>query len=498
MKGNDSNINWDIIEKSGSIILCMDRQGKVTYCNEYGLSFFGYSYDELIGRHVLETIVPLKESSGRILTNLIDKICRRPNDFSINENENRKKDGSLVWVLWSNKPIKNDKGEVIGILCIGNDMTKHRNIEEAIQRGYNSLVEKITEQSRELRERKEDILFEKIDKNLTLIELKESEEKYRNIVECAVEGIFQVTENGRFIMANKSLSKILGYESPDELINNVKDYGREMFVDKDERENFESMLKSSGYVENYETRFFRRDGSKIWVNMNVRAVYDFMGKVMCFEGTIEDTTEKKNKEKMLQESLERLQKVMDDIINALSTTLELKDPYTSGHQKRVTELALAIAKEMNYPDQNMKLLRIASMLHDIGKISMPAEILSKPGRLNKKEFDLLKDHPERGYEILKGIDFNYPVAEIIKQHHERMDGSGYPSGLKGDDILMDARIIGVADVVESMASHRPYRPSLGMDIALEEIEKNKGILYDSDVVEACVKVIREKGFKFDQ
>jgi putative nucleotidyltransferase with HDIG domain len=187
---------------------------------------------------------------------------------------------------------------------------------------------------------------------------------------------------------------------------------------------------------------------------------------------------------------------MDGITRALSSAIEIRDPYTAGHQQRVTELAVAIAKEMHFTADHLKAVRIAGMLHDIGKIYVPAEFLSRPGLISKNEMNVLKDHTEAGYEILKGIAFEYPIADIIMQHHERMNGSGYPLGLAGDAILPEARIIGVADVVESMASHRPYRPSLGLARALDEIRDNRGLLYDEVVVDVCLKLF-EQGYRIE-
>jgi len=203
----------------------------------------------------------------------------------------------------------------------------------------------------------------------------------------------------------------------------------------------------------------------------------------------EDITERKKAE-------ERLKKSMDATIETMSKIIEAKDPYTSGHQHRVCQLAVRIAQEMKLPPDKIEGIRIASLIHDIGKIGLPAEILSKPTTLTDIEFNLIKGHSQIGYDILKTIDFSYPVAQIVLQHHERLDGSGYPNKLKGDKILLEARIIGVADVVEAMSSHRPYRPSLGIDAALEEISQNKGILYDSEVVNVCLELFKEKGFKF--
>jgi len=200
------------------------------------------------------------------------------------------------------------------------------------------------------------------------------------------------------------------------------------------------------------------------------------------------TTERKQAE-------EKLKNTLDASIQTMSKIIEVKDPYTAGHQQRVSQLTTAIAKELNLSPDKVEGIRIASLIHDIGKISVPTEILSKTTTLSDIEFSLIKGHSQAGSDILKAIDFSYPVAQIVLQHHERLNGSGYPNNLKGDEILLEARIIGVADVVEAMSSHRPYRPSLGIDAALDEISKNKGTLYDPEVVDICLKLFKEKEFK---
>ncbi|MBA7555879.1 Cyclic di-GMP phosphodiesterase response regulator RpfG [subsurface metagenome] len=187
---------------------------------------------------------------------------------------------------------------------------------------------------------------------------------------------------------------------------------------------------------------------------------------------------------------------MEATINTISKIIEARDPYTAGHQNTVSQLAVAIAQEMKLPENKIEGIQIAALVHDIGKINIPAEILSKPSKLNEMEFSLIKNHPKVGYDILRKIDFSWPVAKIVLQHHEKIDGSGYPQGLKGEKILLEAKIIGVADVVEAMSSHRPYRPSLGIDKALEEISQNRGTLYEPEVVDACLKLFKEKDFKF--
>ena len=208
-----------------------------------------------------------------------------------------------------------------------------------------------------------------------------------------------------------------------------------------------------------------------------------------------DITERKRTEEKLQQTLESLRKAVSTTIQVVVSTVEVRDPYTAGHQTRSADLARAIATEMGLSQEKIEGIRIAGSIHDIGKIAIPAEILSKPTKLTEIEFSLIKEHARQGYEILKNVKSQWPLAEIVYQHHERMDGSGYPRNLKGDDILIEARILAVSDVVEAMASHRPYRPGLGIDAALKEIEKNGGIFYDNAIADACLRLFREKGFQ---
>ena len=212
--------------------------------------------------------------------------------------------------------------------------------------------------------------------------------------------------------------------------------------------------------------------------------------IMDMEKIINERTES------IQEAMKKLRKSMEGIIKAMASTVEMRDPYTAGHQQRVAELAQSISKEMELVEEMIEGIRMAGQIHDLGKIAVPAEILSKPGRLNDIEFNLIKLHPQAGYDILKDIEFPWPIAKIVLQHHERMDGSGYPHSLSDKDMLQESKILGVADVVEAMASHRPYRPALGLDVAVEEISRNKDILYDPTVVDACVKIISNGNFQF--
>ena len=205
---------------------------------------------------------------------------------------------------------------------------------------------------------------------------------------------------------------------------------------------------------------------------------------------------RKQVQEELEHSLQDLKKAMDSTIQAIAMTVEKRDPYTSGHQMRVAGLTRAIAESLELSQDQIEGAFMAASIHDIGKISLPAEILTKPVQLTDIEISLIQAHAQAGFDILKGIEFPWPIADIIVQHHERMDGSGYPGGLAGEEILIEARIIGVADVVETMASHRPYRPSMGIDKALQEIISNKGKLYDTRVVDACLHIFNEQRFEF--
>ncbi len=207
-------------------------------------------------------------------------------------------------------------------------------------------------------------------------------------------------------------------------------------------------------------------------------------------------TERYRAESEVKTSLDKLRKALGAIIQVLEQTVEIRDPYTAGHQRRVADLARAIAENMHLSEDRKDGIRIAGIIHDIGKIYVPAEILSKPRRLSQIEFNLIKTHSQVGYDVLKTIDFPWPVAKIILQHHERIDGSGYPHNLRGEEIMLESKILGVADVVEAMASHRPYRPALGVDAALQEISQNKGVLYEPAVVDACLHIFREENFTF--
>lgn len=253
----------------------------------------------------------------------------------------------------------------------------------------------------------------------------------------------------------------------------------------------------SGTVQKHEAEMIDEHGKKRYFNGAAHVVRrDASGEAVSVVKVYNDITEQKKTEQELKQSMLQLRKNLAGTIQAMAMTVETRDPYTAGHQRRTSDIARNIARHMKLSAQEVDGIRMAGVIHDLGKISIPAEILSKPGKIGATEFLLIQDHPQTGYDILKGIDFQWPVAEIVRQHHERMDGSGYPFGLQGDKIRIEAKIIGVADVIEAMSSHRPYRASLGINKAFQEIMHNSGTLYDTDVVNATVNLFSKKELSY--
>ena len=248
---------------------------------------------------------------------------------------------------------------------------------------------------------------------------------------------------------------------------------------------------------NIDHRIVLPDGSERIVHEQAEVFFDETGNAIRMIGTVQDITERKRADEELQHTLEKLRKALGGIIQAVALTVEARDPYTAGHQRRATNLARAVATEMGLSEEQIDGIRMAGVVHDLGKISVPAGILNKPGRLTKNEFAIIQTHPQVGYDVLKTIEFPWPVAQIVHQHHERIDGSGYPAGLKGEEIMLEARILAVADVVEAMCSHRPYRPAWSIDEALGEIRQNRGVRYDPEVVDACLSLFGDEGFELE-
>jgi PAS domain S-box-containing protein len=325
--------------------------------------------------------------------------------------------------------------------------------------------------------------------------LRESEERYKALFDRSLDLVYITDFEGRFIDANDATLNRLGYTREEIASLNFASLLSEdqlPLAFKRIQETREIGIQKSLL----ELRVRHKDGSDVYVETQGSIVMS-NGTPVAIQAIARDITDRKQAEEKLSQTLENLRKAMGGIIQVISDTVETRDPYTSGHQRRVADLARAIAQEIGLADDQLEGLVMAGIIHDLGKVSIPAEILSKPIKLSEIEYQLIQAHSQIGYDILKGIEFPWPVAAMVLQHHERMNGSGYPQGLKGEDILLEARILMVADVVEAMASHRPYRPALGIDAALEEIEKNKGILYDPEVTEMCLWLFREKGFRFE-
>ena len=324
-----------------------------------------------------------------------------------------------------------------------------------------------------------------------------SEAKYQSMLESVDALITIVDRNLMILWANEKAKEIFGRQIIGKSCCDAL-YGKKELCCDESSCMTQHAFRNGKIVKRHSMKTTTRDGSERYFEGIARVVsWDNRGKPSVVVKVYKDITDRRLAENQLRESMKTLRKNLAGTIKAISRTVETRDAYTAGHQRRTTEIARAIAFEMGLSKQEIEGIRMAGVIHDLGKISIPAEILSKPGKISDSEFSLIRQHPQAGYEILKGIDFNWPVADIVLQHHERLDGSGYPNSLQKDDILLEARIIGVADVIEAMSSHRPYRPALGIDDAFEEITMNKGITYDPDVVDASIDLFTKRRYQFN-
>jgi PAS domain S-box-containing protein len=327
--------------------------------------------------------------------------------------------------------------------------------------------------------------------------LLESNKRFEDIAEDALEWIWEIAIDGKYTYASSVVERVLGYK-PEEIIGK---YFYDL-IHPDDREELKKVAFTAFATKQpfrqLANKNIHKSGKIIWLLTIGTPILDSQGNLLGYRGVDTDITERKQAEDSLKQSYEKLQKTLNDVILAMASTSEIRDPYTAGHQRMVARLARAIAVEMKLSEHQISGVYTAGLVHDIGKISIPPEILTKSRRLNDIEFALIKIHPQAGYDILNNMDFPFPLATWVLQHHERLNGSGYPAGLTGDKISIESKIVAIADVVGAMASHRPYRPALNISEALDEIIRNKGILYDPEVVDACVRVIKEKGFKLDE
>jgi PAS domain S-box-containing protein/putative nucleotidyltransferase with HDIG domain len=325
--------------------------------------------------------------------------------------------------------------------------------------------------------------------------LAESEELYRRLIAAIPDMIIRTDLKGNILFANEVAVRSGGFAGASSLT------GKNIF-------SFVAPEDAERAISSAKTMFDKRLGPQeinLILNGNGRNLYEINGGVLRDVNHVpygmvflcRDIAERKKAENDLQESVKKLRSTLKEAIDSLASAIEMRDPYTAGHQERVTKLASAIAGEMGLAADRIEAIQVAGIIHDIGKLYVPAEILSKPTKLSELEYAMIKMHAQVGFTILSKIDFPWPIAQIVHQHHECINGSGYPRGLMGKDILLEAKILCVADVVEAMSSHRPYRPALGTQAALDEIVQKRGILYDREVVDACLKLFSEKKFRFE-
>lgn len=331
------------------------------------------------------------------------------------------------------------------------------------------------------------------------VQLREREQWLTTVLKSIGDAVIVTDEKGKITFMNPLAEKLTGWKQRNILHRTLDS----VFKIKNEKSSkalrihLKEVLEGKTPAPPNNVYLISKEGKKTPIDYRMLSISNNRQGASGVVLTFTDISHRIKTEKELKLRRKKLQEALEATVQAMAFTIETRDPYTAGHQRRVTKLACAIAEEMNLPEDKIEGLRMAGDLHDIGKISVPAEILSKPGPISEVEYNVIKTHPQVGYEILKTIEFPWPIAQIVHQHHERMNGSGYPQGLRGKNILLEARILAVADVVEAMATHRPYHPAQPIEMALDEISDNKGKLYYPDVVEACLKLFKNKGFKLD-
>ena len=354
-------------------------------------------------------------------------------------------------------------------------------------------------------------------KNSMDAKLRDSEQRYSTTVRCIADCVIVTDIDMRIILMNPAAQSVTGWKQEEatgkKLAEVFKIVEEKTLVPVESPMN-EAIRQRVAMNLTGPVLLITKNGDKVPVEDSAAPMIDDRGELTGAVMVFRDITERKQAEAAiklafdsleqrvreqtaeLRTSFDRLGKAMEGTIQALATMVEARDRYTAGHQVRVADLACMIAEQMGVAESRLPIIRIAGLIHDVGKVCVPTEILNKPAPLSPIEFEIVKQHPKAAYDVLEKIEFPWPIADIVLQHHERMDGSGYPSGLRGDQIHLEARIIGVADVVEAMSSHRPYRAALGTEKGLEEVSKGSGTLFDPAIVDACLHVFRQDGFKF--
>jgi PAS domain S-box-containing protein len=475
----------DIVELAPDGIVTVNMEGVIQSCNAAFQKMMDLSEDEIIGEHFskLPTIKPRDVPRYRQML----KSIIAGNVSMTFETAWASKDGNTKYTE-THASLMKKNGRTWGIQIIVTDITKRKEAEK-VENVLNSIA-KAANESGDL-----DEFLKTVHQQLGML---------INTSNFYVALYDEETDTYSFPYHMDEYDTADNYE-PQKLTKSLTDYVRRNGEPLLANQQVHAMLTERGEVEMVGTP------SPIWMGVPLKtpqgvigiiAVQSYTDPVLysikdldalsLVSGTVAMAIERKRTSDRLVESYERLRITTRGMIDAMARTLEVRDPYTAGHQKRVAQLACAIGREMKLPDLKIDAIHMASVIHDIGKVNVPAEILSKPGQLSQIELRLIRLHPKVGYDILKDIEFPWPIADIILQHHERLDGSGYPNELKSDDILLEARILGVADVVEAMSSHRPHRSALGIETAFKEIQEYRGVRYDSKVVDACMKVLASK------
>jgi len=451
-----------LVQNSPDIIYTLDVNGGFTFISGPVESLLGYMHGELIGKHYSTIIHP--DDIERVRTIIEDHVsCPDGNP-------------RCAEVRFLPKGFPADRSEIIielkmrGLYEPGTAAT-----ETSSRLGIFGIARDITVRKR-------------AEKELELQKV-----HFQQLFENSPEGIVILDNEEHVLDANRGFEQLFQFH-----VDEIKKMPiNELIVPDGLREETQGFLDTAiaeGMVKR-ETVRRRKDGELIDVEILGYPIV-LSGKKIGIYGIYTDITKRKQSDERLQKTLDQLRRSMGAVIHAMALTVEVRDPYTAGHQQRVSSLARSIAEELGCTQDEVDGIRMAGAIHDLGKINVPAEILSKPGRISDIEFCLIKTHPLIAFDILKEIDFQAPVAEMVYQHHEKMNGSGYPQGLSGDKILPGARILTVADVVEAIASHRPYRPALGITAAIHEITEKRGQYYDPDVVDACVRLFQERRFAF--
>ncbi|OGO17736.1 MAG: hypothetical protein A2Z02_00090 [Chloroflexi bacterium RBG_16_48_7] len=467
-----------IVEQMHDGMIVADAHGSPVYCNRAALKIAGVGQmTDIGGRATLILRNLSKMGSGSLGLEVIDL---------------DQQDGIKHYYEMQTDVLKYNGNAIGGYLISLHDVTGRKLMDEQLQQYREHLEDLVKRRTGELENANQQLKERIEERQIAIQSAINSEEMYRVLVENASMAIV-VVQDGFIRFVNPKALELTGY-SQKELESR---YFLE-FVSTEDRDvvasHYLRKLVGEAIPDISPIRISCENQDIKWAELNVVSIaWQGRPAVLNF---LNDVTDRCEAEMKARRNYEKLQLAMQTTIKVMSSIVELKDPYTAGHQSRVTKLACAIAAEMHLEPERIGGLRAACLVHDIGKITIPAEILSKPGMLNELEYVMIKKHSNVGYEILKQIEFEWPIAYIVLQHHERIDGSGYPDGLLGKDIITEARILAVADVIEAMSSHRPYRPSLGTEKALQEISQNRGILYDPEVVDTCIKLFREKAFAF--